>query len=80
MCLAVPTRITHIDGEMAEVELDGVCRLVSLAMVPEARMGDYVLVHAGYAITVVDENEAMETLRLFEELAQIQREDVEQTG
>jgi hydrogenase expression/formation protein HypC len=80
MCLAVPTRITHIDGEMAEVELDGVSRLVSLAMVPEVQMGDYVLVHAGYAITVVDEDEAMETLRLFQELAQIQREEVEQTG
>ena len=79
MCLAVPTRITHIDGEMAEVELDGVSRLVSLAMVPEVQSGDYVLVHAGYAITVVDESEAMETLRLFEELAQIQREEVEQT-
>ena len=79
MCLAVPTRIKHIDGEMAEVELDGVSRLVSLAMVPEAQMGDYVLVHAGYGITVVDEDEAVETLRLFQELAQIQREQVEQT-
>ena len=79
MCLAVPTRIMHIDGDMAEVELDGVSRLVSLAMVPEAQMGDYVLVHAGYGITVVDEDEAMETLRLFQELAQIQREQVEQT-
>jgi hydrogenase expression/formation protein HypC len=79
MCLAVPTRIMHIDGDMAEVELDGVSRLVSLAMVPEAQMGDYVLVHAGYGITVVDEDEAVETLRLFQELAQIQREQVEQT-
>ena len=79
MCLAVPTRIMYIDGDMAEVELDGVSRLVSLAMVPEAQMGDYVLVHAGYGITVVDEDEAVETLRLFQELAQIQREQVEQT-
>jgi len=80
MCLAVPTRIKYVDGEMAEVELDGVARLVSLAMVPEAQMGDYVLIHAGYAITVVDENEAMETLRLFQELAEIQREELEQEG
>ena len=80
MCLAVPTRIKYVDGEMAEVELDGVSRLVSLAMVPEARTGDYVLVHAGYAITVVDEDEAMETLRLFQELEQIRREEMERAG
>jgi len=70
MCLAVPTRIKQIDGEMAEVELDGASRLVSLAMVPEAKLGDYVLVHAGFAISVVDEEEAMETLRLLQELYQ----------
>jgi hydrogenase expression/formation protein HypC len=80
MCLAVPTRIKNIDGEMAEVELDAVSRMVSLAMVPDARMGDYVLVHAGYAITVVDEDEAMETLRLFQELEQSGREEMERTG
>jgi hydrogenase expression/formation protein HypC len=77
MCLAVPTRITHIDNEMAEVELDGISRAVSLAMVPEARMGDYVLVHAGYAISVVDEEEARETLRLFQELEKAQEDEPE---
>ncbi len=78
MCLAVPTRIKHIDGEMAEVELDGVCRMVSLAMVPDAQTGNYVLVHAGYAITLVDEDEALETLQLFSALDQLQRQDVGQ--
>jgi hydrogenase expression/formation protein HypC len=70
MCLAVPARITHITGDMAEVDLGGVSLSTSLAMSPEARVGDYVLVHAGYAITVLDEEEALETLRLLEQMDQ----------
>jgi len=70
MCLAVPTKIKRVDGAVAEVELDGITRVVSLAMVPEAREGDYVLVHAGFAISIVDEEEAMATLRLFQELCE----------
>ena len=78
MCLAVPTRIKLIDGEVAEVDLDGVSRAVSLAMVPEAQPGDYVLVHAGFAISIVDEKEAMETLRLLQELEQACLEEMGQ--
>ncbi len=70
MCLAVPTRIKRIDGDVAEIELDGVSRSVSLAMTPEAQPGDYVLVHAGFAISIIDEEEAAETLRLLHELEQ----------
>lgn len=70
MCLAIPMRITSISGEMAQVEVGGVERPVSLALTPEARVGDYVLVHTGFAISVLDEQEALETLRLFEEIAQ----------
>lgn len=80
MCLAVPTRIKHIDGDMAEVELDGVCRTVSLAMVPDAQVDDFVLVHAGYAISVLDEGDALETLRLLRELEHFQLEETEQAG
>ena len=80
MCLAVPTRIKHIDNEMAEVELDGVSRAVSLAMVPDAQVADYVLVHAGYAISLIDEEEAKETLRLLQELERAQQEELEQAG
>ncbi len=76
MCLAVPTKIKRIDGDMAEVELDGVVRSVSLAMVPEAQPNDYVLVHAGFAISIVDEEEAKETLRLLCELEQARLGDV----
>jgi hydrogenase expression/formation protein HypC len=69
MCLAVPVRIDKIEGVMAEVELGGVRRSVSLMLTPEAHVGNYVLVHAGYAIGVVDEEEAKETLRLLGEMA-----------
>ncbi len=73
MCLAVPTQITAIrpDGT-ATVVLDGVERQISLALTPEAQVGDYVLIHTGYAIAVMDPEEAAESLAAFEELARIQ--------
>ena len=54
---------------MAVVELGGVTRRASLMLVPETRVGDYVLLHAGFAIQRLDEEEAQETLRLFAEIA-----------
>jgi hydrogenase expression/formation protein HypC len=75
MCLAIPTQITEIDEErMATVTLGGVEREISLAMTPEAEVGDYVLVHTGYAITVMDPEEAQASLEAFAELAEIQAE------
>jgi len=68
MCLAVPSRITAIEGKRAKVEVAGVTRTVDITLVPKVKVGDYVLIHAGYAITVIDEMEAQETLKLFEEL------------
>jgi hydrogenase expression/formation protein HypC len=58
MCLAIPGRVISIDGMGAKVELGGVERKVSLQLVPEARQGDYILVHAGIGIQVIDEEEA----------------------
>ena len=69
MCLAVPARVLTLDGQEAEVELGGVRRHISVMLTPEVRVGQYVLLHAGFAINVLDEQEAQETLRLFEELA-----------
>lgn len=69
MCLAIPALIRSIEGYQAEVEIGGVKRVVSLQLVPEAKIGDYVLIHTGYAISVVDEEEAQETLRLLAEFA-----------
>ncbi len=71
MCLAVPVRIVSIDANEAETEIAGVKRRVSIALTPEAKVGDYVLLHTGYAIGVVDEVEAQETLKLLEEIASL---------
>ena len=71
MCLAVPVKIVSIDGDAAETEIAGVRRRVSLVLTPEAKAGDYVLLHTGYAIGVVDEAEAEETLKLLEEIASL---------
>ena len=68
MCLAVPVRIVSIEGDEAEAEIGGVKRRISIALTPEAKVGDYVLLHTGYAIGIVGEAEAEETLRLFEEI------------
>jgi hydrogenase expression/formation protein HypC len=73
MCLAVPGRVVEILGEenlrMARVDFGGVVRQASLVYTPEVAPGDFVLVHAGFALQRVDEEEAQETLRLLGELA-----------
>ncbi len=71
MCLAIPVKIVSIDGDDAEAEIAGVRRRVSIAFTPEAKLGDYVLLHTGYAIGVIDEAEAEETLKLLEEIASL---------
>jgi hydrogenase expression/formation protein HypC len=67
MCLAVPLQLIQVDGEHGVVELGGIRRKVNLAFVEDARPGDYVVVHTGFAITRMDEAEAAETLRLLNE-------------
>ncbi len=69
MCLAIPAKVIAIEDDMAVVELGGVTRRASLMLVPETKVGDYVLLHAGFAIQRLDEKEAQETLRLFAEMA-----------
>jgi hydrogenase expression/formation protein HypC len=71
MCLAVPVKVVSIEGNEAEVEIGGVRRRVSIVLTPEARVGDYVLLHTGYAINVVNEAEAQETLKILEEMASL---------
>ena len=70
MCLAVPVKVLQIDGLKASVELGGLVRQASIMLVPDTKVGDYVLLHAGFAIQKLDEREAEETLRLFTELAE----------
>lgn len=68
MCLAIPALIRTIEGKEAEADMGGISRRISLWLTPEAKVGDYVLIHTGYAINVLDQEEAEETLRLFEEI------------
>jgi hydrogenase expression/formation protein HypC len=71
MCLAIPAQVRSIgEHRMADVDIMGVSRTVSLDLVPEADVDDYVLVHAGYAIQVVDEEFANETLELLKQMDQ----------
>ena len=71
MCLAIPALIKTIDGEQAVVEIEGVTREVSLQLTPQAKVGDYVLLHTGYAISVIDAAEAEETMKLLKQLGEI---------
>lgn len=70
MCLALPALVVQLcDDDQAVVDLGGVRKQVSVALVPEARLGDYVIVHVGHAIGLIDPDEAERTLALFGELA-----------
>ncbi len=70
MCLALPARIVELmPADQAVVELDGVRKSISVALTPEARVGDYVIVHVGHAIGLLDAEEAEKTLALFADLA-----------
>jgi hydrogenase expression/formation protein HypC len=71
MCLAIPARIVkRLEGDDALIDAGGVRKTVSLALVPGAQEGDYVIVHVGYAISRLDPLEAARTLELFSELPQ----------
>lgn len=71
MCLAIPGRIVEVNEDglmrMGRVDFGGVTREVCLAYVPEAQVGDYVIVHVGFAISQLDEDDAQETIRLLVE-------------
>ena len=74
MCLAIPALIKSISNKEAEAEIGGITRLISLWLTPEAKVGDYVLVHTGYAISIIDRSEAEETLKIFLEIAEVAEE------
>ena len=79
MCLAIPGKIVEIvdiENRIAKVEVGGVRRNINIGMLPEddTHIGDYVLIHVGFAMSKVDEHEAEETLRLLKELGEYQNE------
>jgi len=75
MCLALPMRIIAVDGALATIATAGLEQRASLMLVPAAKVGDYVLVHAGFAISVIDEAEANETLELLREISAFAPDD-----
>jgi hydrogenase expression/formation protein HypC len=78
MCLAVPGKIIEIyeqnDLRMAKVDFGGISREVCLSYVPEAQVGQYCVIHVGFAISLLDEQEAMETLNLLKEIDNFEEE------
>ncbi len=70
MCLAIPGKVIEIDGDFAKVDFGEVTRRVGISLLTAIKEGDYVIVHAGYAIEVLNKTEAEERLKLFQELAE----------
>ncbi len=69
MCLAIPLKVTKIENEMGTVEVDGVIRKASLILLEDVKVGDYVIVHAGFAINTIDEKAALETIEELRKVA-----------
>ncbi len=81
MCLAVPGKIVSLgEGAQATIDMMGVTRDISVRLTPEAQVDDYVLVHAGFAIQVIDAEEAAETIRIFQELDELSEEELPAGG
>jgi hydrogenase expression/formation protein HypC len=77
MCLSIPAKIIEINGEMARVKVGQTTVNASLQLLEDANVGDYVLLHTGFAIEKISEEEAMENLRLIKELQIFEEEDNE---
>jgi len=69
MCLAIPSKIIKIENDIGIIDVEGVRRKVSLMLLENAKVGEYVIVHAGFAIHKIDESAAMESLKYLRELA-----------
>lgn len=81
MCLAVPGKIVSLDeGAQATINVMGVTRDISVRLTPEAQVDDYVLVHAGFAIQVIDAEEAAEAIRTLQELDELSEEELSAEG
>lgn len=78
MCLGIPGKIIEIEDtigmKMAKIDFGGVIRSACIEAIPEAKIGDYTIIHAGFALNVLSEAEAMDTLNLLQEIADLNRE------
>jgi hydrogenase expression/formation protein HypC len=71
MCLSIPAKVEQIDGEMAVVSVGGTKYNASLQMLDDVKIGDYILLHTGFAIQKLSEEEALESLKVFEEFEEL---------
>jgi len=71
MCLSIPAKVEKIEGEMATVSVGGAIYQASLQMLDDIKVGDYILMHTGFAIQKIDEDEAAETLKTFQEFSEL---------
>jgi hydrogenase expression/formation protein HypC len=71
MCLAIPSKIIQVEDNIATIDVDGVRRSASVLLLDDVRVGDYVIVHAGFAIHRIDEESAMESLKMLREAASL---------
>ena len=78
MCLAIPSKIVKIENNVATIDVDGVQREASLLLIENPRIGDYVIVHAGFAINKINEEDALESLKLIREAASLIFDDDKQ--
>jgi hydrogenase expression/formation protein HypC len=80
VCLGIPAQVVEFvaDDEIAKVEISGVRRNVSVALCPEAEVGDWVLVHVGFALARIDEDEARETLALLEQMGEAYEQELQE--
>ena len=77
MCLAVPAEVTELLGDdMARVTIDGVGKIISVALIEDLKVGEFVIIHVGYALTKIDPEEARRTLDILAELGDVQAEPV----
>jgi hydrogenase expression/formation protein HypC len=79
MCLAIPAQVVELvdpDAVIAKAEMSGVRRDISLALCPEAKVGDWVLVHVGFALATMDEEQARETLALLEQMGEAYEQEL----
>ncbi len=69
MCLAIPSKIVKVESHMGIIDVGGITRETNLVLIEDAKVGDYVIVHAGFAIRKIDESEAQEALKILREVA-----------
>ena len=78
MCLAIPSKIVNIENNVATIDVDGVKKEASLLLIEDPKVGEYVIVHAGFAINKINEEHALESLKLMREAASLMFDDDKQ--